>query len=570
MSDEMEIMSNLHPFLPFLIAAILAVFTRGWLRSVIMLAAPIFGGYQVMQAIPGTLVHLQVLDLELTIYRVDELSLLFGYLFHLGAFICILFALHLKDTLQHVAGLLYAGSAIGAVFAGDLFTLFVFWELLGLTSAFLIWASRDERSFHAGLRYLLFQVLSGVLLLGGALWIWFSTGDITFNEIGLDSGASWLIFMAFGIKCGFPLLHNWITDSYPTSTPTGTVFLCAFTTKAAIYAMARGFPGTEILIYIGVFMACYPIFFAVIENDLRKVLAYSMINQLGFMVVGIGIGSALALNGAVGHAFNDVLFKGLLFMSMGAVLYVTGRTKASDLGGLYRSMPITTTLCIIGALTISAFPLFSSFVSKSMVMSALLEEGYWGVWIAMLFASAGVLEHAGIKIPYFAFFAHDAGIKAKEPPVNMLLAMGIAAILCVAIGVYPTMLYSILPYDAPYSPYDMTHVLTQMQLLAFAILGVVFLHRSGRYPAEIPSVNLDAEWFYRRMFPAIFRGIKVVISVLAGLISQAISYTLDLFLDKLSRHHGPSGILARTWPTGSMVLWVMVLLGLYMILSYIK
>ncbi|NNE37533.1 MAG: Na(+)/H(+) antiporter subunit D, partial [Gammaproteobacteria bacterium] len=314
-------MTNLHPFLPFLIAGILAAFTRGWIRSAIMLAAPLFGGYQVMQAVPGTMVMLQVLDLELTIYRVDELSLLFGYLFHLGAFICILFALHLKDTLQHVAGLLYAGSAIGAVFAGDLFTLFVFWEVLGLTSAFLIWASRDERSFHAGMRYFLFQVLSGVLLLGGALWIWWTTGDISFNEIGLDSGASWLIFMAFGIKCGFPLLHNWITDGYPASTPTGTVFLCAFTTKAAIYAMARGFPGTEILIYIGAFMACYPIFFAVIENDLRKVLAYSMINQLGFMVVGIGIGSALALNGAVGHAFNDVLFKGLLFMSMGAVLY---------------------------------------------------------------------------------------------------------------------------------------------------------------------------------------------------------------------------------------------------------
>jgi multicomponent Na+:H+ antiporter subunit D len=323
------------------------------------------------------------------------------------------------------------------------------------------------------------------------------------------------------------------------------------------------------LIYIGVVMACYPIFFAVIENDLRRVLAYSMINQLGFMVVGIGIGTSLALNGAVGHAFNDVLFKGLLFMSMGAVLHVTGRVKASDLGGLYRTMPITTTFCIIGGLTISAFPLFSAFVSKSMVMTALLQEGHTYIWVAMLFASAGVLEHAGVKIPYFAFFAHDAGIKAKEPPVNMLLAMAIAAVLCIAIGSYPTMLYSILPYDAPYSPYDMTHVLTQLQLLAFALLGVVFLHRSGRYPAEIPSINLDAEWIYRRMFPAIYNTIRKVITGIFGVIQGIVNIRLTDLLEGLARHHGPKGILARTWPLGSMVMWVAVLLFLYLILYYI-
>jgi multicomponent Na+:H+ antiporter subunit D len=534
-----------------------------------MLAAPVFGAWHLLGAEPGTAVQLQFMNLELVPYRVDELSLMFGYLFHLGAFICILFSLHLKDTLQHVSGLIYAGSAVGAVFAGDLLTLFVFWELLGLSSAFLVWASRDDASARAGLRYLLFQVLSGMLLLAGVLWHISATGRIGFDEIGLDGGASWLIFLAFGIKCGFPLLHNWITDGYPASTPTGTVFLSAFTTKVAIYAMARGFPGTDLLIYIGAVMACYPIFFAVIENDLRRVLAYSMVNQLGFMVVGIGIGTALALNGAVGHAFNDVLFKGLLFMSMGAVLYVTGRTKASDLGGLYRSMPITTTLCIIGAMTISAFPLFSAFVSKSMVMVALLEEGHTIVWMAMLFASAGVLEHAGIKIPYFAFFAHDAGIKAKEPPVNMLLAMSISAVLCVAIGVFPSLLFNILPYDTVYSPYDLTHVLTQLQLLAFAILGVVFLHRSGRYPAEIPSVNLDAEWFYRRLFPAIYRKILAGLRGAGGFLGIYVSHGLDSFISGLAHYHGHRGILARTWPTGSMVLWVAVLLGVYLVLYFL-
>ncbi|MEZ5491162.1 MAG: Na(+)/H(+) antiporter subunit D [Gammaproteobacteria bacterium] len=562
-------MPDFHPFLPFLIAALLATFTRGHLRSAIMLLAPVIGGIHLLTVETGTLVEYQLMELTLVPYRVDELSLLFGYIFHIGAFIAVLYSIHLKDTLQHVTGLLYAGSAVGAVFAGDLFTLFVFWEVLGLSSAFLIWASRDETSVATGIRYLVFQVLSGVLLMAGALWMWLDTGSLIFDEIGIGAAGGLLIFFAFGIKCGFPFLHNWITDGYPAATATGTVFLCCFTTKVAVYAMARGFPGTEALIYIGAFMACYPIFFAVIENDLRRVLAYSMINQLGFMVCGIGVGTALALNGAVAHAFNDVLFKGLLFMSMGAVLYVTGRTKASELGGLYKKMPITTTLCIVGAVTISAFPLVSAFISKSMVMSALIEEGHGIVWMFMLFASAGVLEHAGIKIPYFAFFAHDQNIPAREAPGNMLGAMGIAAVLCVAIGVFPGMLYSILPYEADYHAYDMTHVLTQLQLLAFAILGVVFLHRSGRYPAEIPSVNLDAEWFYRRLFPAIYQGIVRMLTLIRDFTSRWLDRWATGMMIGRTRTHGPQGTLARTWPIGSMVLWVAVLLTVFLLLDFL-
>ncbi len=562
-------MPEYHPFLPFLVAALLAAVTRGTLRSIIMLLAPVVGGLMLLGVETGTLVQYQLMELTLSPYRVDALSLPFAYIFHIGAFICVLYSLHLKDTLQHVAGMLYAGSAIGAVFAGDLFTLFIFWEILGLSSAFLVWSSRDDQSVSAGVRYLIFQVLSGVLLMAGALWIWVDTGSLAFDVIGLEGGAAWLIFFAFGIKCGFPFLHNWITDGYPASTPTGTVFLCCFTTKVAIYAMARGFPGTELLVYIGAFMACYPIFFAVIENDLRRVLAYSMINQLGFMVVGVGLGTALALNGAVAHAFNDVLFKGLLFMSMGAVMYVTGRTKASDLGGLYKKMPITTALCIVGAVTISAFPLVSAFISKSMIMSALIEEGHGIIWMFMLFASAGVLEHAGIKIPYFAFFAHDQGIEAQEAPRNMLGAMSIAAVLCVAIGVFPAMLYNILPYDAPYSPYDMTHVLTQMQLLAFATLGVVFLHRSGRYPAEVPSVNLDFEWVYRRLLPGIYRIVVRTLQIIGDFIGSYLQSWSGNLMAALNRTHGPQGTLARTWPTGSMVLWVAVLLAVFLVLDFL-
>jgi multicomponent Na+:H+ antiporter subunit D len=445
-------MNSVAPFLVFFLGAVLVAMTRGRVRAAVLLAIPLVGAFNLFTIADAAVGNVAVFDYTLTYLRVDRLSMLFGYLFHLAAFIGIVYSLHLRDTTQHVTGTLYAGSALGAVFAGDLITLFVFWELLAVTSVFLILARRTERARAAAMRYLVIQVLSGVILLAGVLIRLHQTGSIAFDFIGLDGLGSWLIFLAFGIKCAFPLLHNWLTDSYPEATPTGTVFLCAFTTKVAVYALARGFPGTEILVYIGAAMTMFPIFYAVLENDLRKVLGYSMINQLGFMVTGIGIGTALAINGAVSHAFNDVVFKGLLFMSMGAVLHMTGRVKASELGGLYKSMPITATCCLVGAASISAFPLFSGFVSKSMVMVAALEEGYPVVWLFLLFASAGVMEHAGIKIPFFSFFSHDSGIRTREPPLNMLVAMILAAVICVFIGSYPWVLYDFLPFPVDYEP----------------------------------------------------------------------------------------------------------------------
>ncbi|MEQ9567974.1 MAG: Na(+)/H(+) antiporter subunit D, partial [Pseudomonadales bacterium] len=496
-------MLDFPPFLIFYLAAMLTLVVRSVpARAAIMLAAPFIGAYNLWtMAGTGAVLSMDIAGMELIVFREDKLSLLFGYLFHIASLIAFIYSLHVKDRLQQVSSLLYAGSALGAVFAGDLITLFVFWEMLALTSVFLIWARRTERAYHSGMRYLLIQVLSGLLLLMGIILYGYQKGSLNFEYIGLDGLSSWLIFLAFGIKCAFPLLHNWLTDAYPESTPTGTVFLSAFTTKVAIYALARAFPGTELLVYIGAAMTCFPIFYAVIENDLRRVLAYSLINQLGFMVVGIGIGTSLAINGAVAHAFNDVIFKGLLFMSMGAVLHVTGRINGSDLGGLYKTMPKTTILCIIGAASISAFPLFSGFVSKSMVMTAAINNDYPFIWLMLLFASAGVFHHAGIKIPYFAFFAHDSGIRAKEPPTNMLIAMTIAAVLCVGIGSYPAALYQLLPFEVSYTAYDATHVLAQLQLLFFSALAFVWLNLRGMYPPELRSTNLDFEWVYRRLAP---------------------------------------------------------------------
>ncbi|MDX2487453.1 MAG: Na(+)/H(+) antiporter subunit D [Gammaproteobacteria bacterium] len=563
-------MLEIPPFLPFFISAVIAAVSRGSIRNVIMLATPVLSGLHLWMVPDGIHLQFDFLDYQLIPYRVDKLSLIFGYAFHIAAFIAIIYSLHVRDTLQQVTAMMYAGSAIGAVFAGDLLSLFVFWELLAFTSVFLIWARRTQRSYTAGMRYLVIQVLSGIILLVGTLFYAAENDTLAFSFIGLEGVAGWLIFISFGIKCAFPLVHNWLTDAYPEATVTGTVFLSAFTTKVAVYALARGYPGTELLVYIGAVMTCFPIFFAVIENDLRRVLAYSLINQVGFMVVGIGIGTVLAINGAVSHAFNDVIFKGLLFMSMGAVLHMTGRINGSDLGGLYKTMPKTTLLCIVGAASISAFPLFSGFVSKSMVMAAALENGYDWIWLMLLFASAGVFHHAGIKIPYFAFFAHDSGIRVSDPPNNMLLAMLIAAGLCIGIGIYPAALYSLLPYDTGYNPYDATHVLAQTQLLLFSALAFVWLNLRGMYPPELRSTNLDFDWIYRRAAPNALQSIFSFISKVDTALRQMFLVKLDQFLAFLSRRNeGTSGLLSRTYPAGSMVMWVAVILATYLFLSFI-
>ncbi|MFC1660424.1 Na(+)/H(+) antiporter subunit D [Gemmatimonadota bacterium] len=567
-------LTELPPFVLFFGAALLVPLLQGRLRAALLLLVPVLGGLSLLGQEAGSYGQIKVMEYTLTLFRVDRLSLLFGYLFSLASFIAILFSLHLKReedaTLQHTAGLLYAGSALGAVFAGDFITLFVFWELLALSSVFLVWARKSQRSLASGIRYLVVNVVSGVLLLAGALIHAHETGSIAFGFLGLDGAASWLILLAFGIKAGFPLLHSWIIDAYPEATPTGTVFLSAFTTKVAVYALARAFPGVELLIWIGVAMTCFPIFYAVIENDLRRVLSYSMINQIGFMVVGIGIGTALSVNGAVAHAFNDVLFKGLLMMSMGAVLYRTGTINGTDLGGLYKTMPLTASFSLVGAASISALPLFSGFVSKSMVMAAALEEGLPWVWVLLLFASAGVVEHAGIKIPFFSFFAHDSGIRTKEPPVNMLLAMGLAAVLCIAIGTFPQWtVYPLLPFAVEYVPYDATHVVTQLQLLLFSSLGVFWMMRLGWYPPEKRGLNLDADWAYRWLAPRVVNGVGHVVGALDHGIRTRAARWVGIFLRALGRSVGPGEGMSRHYPTGSMVLWVSVLLAAYLLFYFL-
>jgi multicomponent Na+:H+ antiporter subunit D len=562
------LMNGWPPGVLLILAAIPAALLPNRLSQAVMMALPIAGLAHLLSMPTDFRFAIEVFDYTLEITRIDALSRVFGIVFHIAAFLGVLYAAHQKDRLQAAAALIYAGAAIAAVFAGDLLTLFVWWELTAISSVFLIWASRTEAALRAGQRYLIIQVMSGLLLLAGAILIYRDSGTLGFDHIGLESVAGWLIFLSFGIKAAFPLLHGWMKDAYPEATVTGTVFLSGFTTKLAIYALARGFAGTEILIPIGVTMTVFPIFFAVLENDLRRVLSYSLNNQLGFMVVGIGVGTEMALNGTVAHVFAHVIYKALLFMAMGAVLFRVGTVKASELGGLYKSMPWTAFFCIIGSISISGFPLTSGFVSKSMVLSAVGIEQYLVISLVLLFASAGVLDHSGIKIPFFAFFAHDRGLRVKEAPINMRLAMGIAAALCIGIGIFPEFLYTILPYQVDYNPYTVSHVVTILQLLLFAALAFVVLWKAGLYPPELRSIILDIDWTWRRLGPACW---SVVVK--GWMLGQrrflaAADWARRALLLFARAHLSPWTRLGEPWPTGATAMWAALLLLAYLLLSY--
>ena len=478
-------------------------FLRGRLRQAFALLIPLLGFltfFQINSLEVGTVLWTHAfLDFELQLGRIDAWSLIFYNIFSLLSVIGIIYILKENSALEFSAALLYAGAALGVVLAGDLISMFVFWEMLTLGAVLLILARKTKRASAAAYRYLLVHVLGGVILMAGIAVHIIETDSIAFAELGLDGVGSYLIFIGFGINCAWPLLGAWLTDTYPEASIGGVIFMATYTTKTAVYVLARTFPGEEALIWIGATMAMLPIFYAVIENDLRRVLAYSLINQVGFMVVGVGLGTALSLNGTAAHAYCHILYKALLFMSIGAVMYRTGKSKATDLGGLYRSMPLTCIFCCIGAASISAFPLFSGFVSKSMIMSAAAGGGFTLVWLALLFASAGVFHHAGIKIPFFTFFSHDSGLRCKEAPLNMLIAMGITAFLCIFVGTFPNaFLYKMIPEAATYEPYTVAHVTDQFALLFFSALAFTLLMRAGLYPAEIRSTNIDADWLYRK------------------------------------------------------------------------
>lgn len=597
----MAMMNSFPPALIFLLSAIAVPFLRGRAKSIFLILIPIIGFINLLLLPSGISFTLPFLDYSLSIVKADRLSMVFGYIFHVIALLAIIYSINFKNDVEYVAGLIYSGSALGVIFAGDLITLFCYWEFMTVGSVFLVWVRKTKKSREAGFRYVLVHFFGGLMLLMGIILFVAQTGSIEFGYIGLSGVASYLIFFGFGVNCAWPFVHSWLSDAYPEASVAGAVFLSAFTTKTAVYVLARSYPGEETLIWIGAVMAAFPIFYAVIENDMRRVLAYSLINQLGFMVVGIGIGTELAINGVAAHAFAHILYKGLLFMSMGAVLHQTGKINATDLGGLYRTMPITALCCIIGAASMS-FPLTGGFVSKSMIISSAANEHLTVAWLTLIFATAGVFFVAGIKVPFFTFFGRDSGMRPKEAPMNMRIAMALGAFLCVFIGTFPGTLYSILPYPVDYEPYTVSHVVTQLQLLAFAGLAFALLMLSGIYPAEIRSINLDADWIYRkgvgitRSFArnAVYRPFDFLANFFFCVLPEKLIWFgknpvgvlkmwFDYFLVFIGNNDDVHKITARIrkekelypgdiikhWPIGSTVIWITIFLLINLLVYYL-
>ena len=557
-----------HPGIILILGGIAMLFMPGNMRRVTTFALPLIALLGFLAYPDELILTVNLFDYTLDPIRIDGLSWIFTLIFIIAAFLTAVYSLHRSDKYEQSMIAIYAGSAIGAVLAGDLLTLFIFWEISALSSAVIVWLGNGQHAHKAGMRYLLIHITSGLLLMLGSILHYQQTNSILFNAMSMDALPGLLIFFAFGIKCAFPLLHNWLQDAYPEASPVGTVALSAFTTKLAVYCLARGYAGTESLIWIGALMTAFPIFYAVIENDLRKVLAYSLNNQLGFMVVGVGVGTELALNGTAAHAFAHILYKALLFMSMGAVLHRIGTCKATELGGLYKSMPWTTVFCLIGAMSISAFPLMSGFISKGIILYAVAKEGYWITWLVLLFASAGVLHHSGIKVPFFSFFAHDQGLKCKEAPLNMLLAMGMTATMCILLGLFPHAFYQWLPYSMEFHPYTFDHTITQLQLIFFSLLAFTVLYRNGWYPPEIRSTNLDVDWLYRKPLNSILNALNSTFTSGLSMTQRLKQSSLSVISTIAYQAHGPKSSIAQGASVGNMVIWVAVLLSACLVFYY--
>lgn len=493
---------------------------------------------------------------------IDSLSRLFITVFSLMAFAGVLFCYKQAGITELSAALIYAGAAIGVTLAGDLLTLFIFWEIMALASTLVIWSAKNGESWRAGMRYITMHLLGGVILMTGIIAYSNETGSIVFTAMQAGSLSTWLILIGFLVNVAAPPFSAWLPDAYPEASFSGMVFLSAFTTKTAVYVLLRGFPGTELLVYIGLFMIFYGIIYALLENDMRRILAYSIVNQVGFMVCGIGIGTELALNGAAAHAFTHIIYKALLLMSAGSVLYMTGKRKCTDLGGLFQTMPLTCLCGVIGALSISAFPLTSGFVSKSMMTQAAASEHMLMVWLLLQAASAGVFLHAGIKFPWFVFFQKDSGLRPGEPPLNMRLAMILFSLLCIVIGIVPGVFYQMLPYSIDYVPYTADHVVLQLQLLLFS--GLAFFVMLPLMQRSL-TISLDFDWFYRvllfRGWVKVLAGTRGVQRFLRGLWQHLVS----ALVGQIIRLYGQHGLLAREGQTGIVVLLAVLFLMAYMV-----
>ena len=299
------------PALAFIIGGIGVLFTNGLLRTALIFITPVIALLLIWNTTGNSPLMYTFLNYDLILVRHEPVGRVFATVFALIAIAGNLFSFRQAQLLEISSAFLYAGSAIGVVMAGDLITIFIFWEIMAIGSTMILWSNRTQNAFSASMRYITIHLLGGVILLIGIAAHAVTFDTVSFHHMQLTSFSTWMILFGFLINAGAPPFSAWLPDAYPEASPSGMVYLSAFTTKTAVYVLIQGFAGAEILIYIGLYMACYGIIYALLENDMRRILAYSIINQVGFMICGIGIGTEMSINGATAHAFTHIIYKAL-------------------------------------------------------------------------------------------------------------------------------------------------------------------------------------------------------------------------------------------------------------------
>lgn len=448
------------------------------------------------------------LQYTLDIARINKMSILFGYIYVIAAFCMNIYALGVKNDWEHVVAMIYVGSALGAIFAGDLFTLFFCLEIMSWAPFFLILFRGTKKAMQAAIRYILWHHFSGACILAGVLLHAHQSGSIEFVHMPWGWEAKYLgsnlMLLGFVINAATTPFHSWLSDTYSEATPSGSIYMTAFTTKTAIFCLITTFSGVPLLMWMGAIQAVFALFLAVLENDGRRLCSYHIISQIGYMVAGVGMGTEMGINGAASHALCHIIYNALLYMGAGCALVVVGTAKFNELGGLYKYMPIAFWLYMIGGFSISGFPLFNGFISKTMTIEAaeLIQKPV--IYLLLEGATVGTFLHTGLKLPWNIWLQGreepppDIRAKLKDSafntPLHMLIGMGILAFLCVFMGVYPKILYDMLPYPVAFVPFTLTRVFSITQMFIFSFLGFWLLRKLVRgYPAYV----IDTDWFVR-------------------------------------------------------------------------
>jgi len=502
--------SFLHPGLFLILIGAVAALVPTNVRKYVLGAGPI-GALIIFFLLPheGDLMILPFINgWSLHLLTIDALAWFFAVFFVIMAVLGGIYSMHNPSWAEALASMTYAGSTVSLILAGDWITFLFFWELMAISSLFLVWCNHTVRSRKAGFRYLLVHMFGGNLLLAG-IFFKVLAGDMMVGDVGATRDAAfWLMLLAVCINGVIPPFHAWVADAYPESTITGGAFMSGFTTKAAMYVLIRLFAGTEFLIVVGVIMAIYGAIYAIIENDMRRLLSYHIVSQLGFMVAGVGMGSGLALDGAAAHAVSNILQKSLLFMCAGAIMYATGIRKINQLGGLAKKMPWVFLFFIAAAFSISGVPLTNGFVCKTITIAAAAELHLNWVYFGLSLASIGTFLSITLKMGYFIFIAKpEKEFEIKPIPKNMYWAMGLSAFLNVIFGIVPFVLYQYLPFGsgAIYSAYTIDHVTQYIEVLVAAMIPFM-LYLSHMKPHSV--LNLDFDWFYRKPLVSLVSGIS--------------------------------------------------------------